>query len=434
MDTPTTSTIPGILGLSTLDARNQHLLALDPPKHYTCLPCGLPAELWNIIMDYLHDDKDALMSCLRACRGWGDFCRYHVYDTFIWSVIDEFDDTQCMFHPCPRYVRHLALNGGFLDELADGYDVEWLMPLARHLDEFVSVVHLEVESVDWDDVFETKAWNTFCAASGFLSQIKSLDLSNIPLQPFQNILDSICLFPALEKLDYLPSHVDIDDEDLDLQLCAPSRSWRVFSTEHAPLQLPTSGFWTWLSAVTFTSLQTIRLDSVPTSDLSSLTSYLHLLGASLRNFRVRFVTPHDIHDFAQSGALVKSTGLQRLELVGFIRQYHDNTIWVGEESLTFLTTIPGGSLYCLDIIMDNTSRRVAESSPSHSSALDGLLTSSDRFTALKRVHLTAALEYSDEARKSFPRCQRAGLLTMSAKKPNEFLATLESHNQCTEDN
>lgn len=110
-----------------------------------------------------------------------------------------------------------------------------------------------------------------------------------------------------------------------------------------------------------------------------------------------------------------------MELVGFIRQYHDNTIWVGEESLAFLTTIPGGSLYCLDIIMDNISRRVADSSLSHSSALDGLLTSSDKFAALKRVHLTAALEYSDEVQKSFPRCQREGLLTISAKKPVSLL-------------
>ncbi|KAJ3874380.1 hypothetical protein F5051DRAFT_474134 [Lentinula edodes] len=379
---------PGILGLNTLDARHQHLLTLDSHKNYYSLPCGLPAELWNIILDHLYDDRDTLLSCLLTCRAWGDFCRYHIYEIFTWSAIDKFDENgRSEFHPFPHYVRHLAISGGFLDDDVGSSDTEWLLPLARRLDQFVSVVHLEVDSIDWDEVFGSPAWDTFISATAFLSNIKSLDFSNIPLQPFQHILDSICLFPSLEKLDYLPSHVDFDEEILDFQCYIPSSSWHAFSTEHSPLQLPTVGFWTWLSAIAFASLQTIRLDSVPTSDLLSLSHYLRLLGASLKDFRIRFITPHDIYEFAQSNALTNSHGLKRLELVGIIRQYSDDRYWAGEESLNLLNMLPSTSLSGLDLVLDGTSRRIADSVPSRLSVFDKLLATSGKFPALKDVHL-----------------------------------------------
>lgn len=275
-------------------------------------------------MDCLHDDKDSLRSCLLACRSWGHFCRHHVFGTFTWNALDHDSDTKIdfesesnLFHPCPQYVRHLAINGygygsgSFItinddDSIPEDWDRDmytvhvddgWLLPLAERLDDFVSVVHLEVDSVDWADMFGTHAWDTFSSSTKFLSQIRSVDFSNIPLQPFQYLLDSICLFPALERLDYLPSHVDLDCDEVegvDYKSYAPPSSWNAFSTEHAPLQLPTSGFWTWLSAVGFTSLQTIRLDSVPTLDLPLLSRYLCLLGGSLKDFRIRFVKPRDI--------------------------------------------------------------------------------------------------------------------------------------------
>ncbi|KIK62487.1 hypothetical protein GYMLUDRAFT_58244 [Collybiopsis luxurians FD-317 M1] len=230
-----TTIATGILNLNALDARNQHLLSLEN-KQYTVFPCGLPAELWNIIIDYLHDDRQSLSACLSAYRAWGNFCRYHIYENFIWnaqnapSSVDRTDpDSECnvsLFHPCPQYVRHLTINGGFTDD--ELLDVDWLLPLACRLDIFQSVTHLEVESVDWDDIFGTHAWDTFLSAHNFLSRIKYLDLYNVPLQPFQYILDSICLFPALEKLDYLPSHVDCDnEEDVDHELYQPPSKWRI---------------------------------------------------------------------------------------------------------------------------------------------------------------------------------------------------------------
>ncbi|KAJ4480043.1 hypothetical protein J3R30DRAFT_2570450 [Lentinula aciculospora] len=409
----------GILDLHTLDARHQYLLALDSYQKYTRLPCGLPAELWNIILDHLYDDKGSLLSCLLACRAWGDFCRYHIYEIFTWSPVHKFDeDGWSKFHPFPHYVRHLAISGcSFGNDVIEDLDTGWLLPLAQRLYQFGSVVHLEVDSVDWDDVIGTHAWDTFISATGFLSQIKILDLSNIPLQPFQHILDSICLFPSLEKLEYLPSHVELDEEILNLQSNTPSILWHTFSTEHSPLQLPTIGFWTWLSAITFTSLRTIRLDTVPTSDLPSLSNYLCLLGQTLTDFRIRFITPHDVFKFTELNALANSTGLQQLELVGLIRQYPDDQLWAGEESLYFLDMLPGNSLSGLALVLDGTSRRIPDTISSHLPALDKVLAALTKFPQLKNIHLTVGCSRYDETSlemgDSFAECYKKGLITTS---------------------
>ncbi|KAJ3784660.1 hypothetical protein GGU10DRAFT_22846 [Lentinula aff. detonsa] len=408
---------PGILGLNALDARHQHLLALDSYKNFNSLPCGLPAELWSIILDHLYDNKRTLLSCLLACRAWGDFCRYHLYELFTWSTVNKFDEDGCStFHPYPHYARRLAISGSLLDDdVAEDSNIEWLLPLAQHLDQFVSVTHLEVDSMDWDDIFRTHAWDKFTSAKGFLSQITCLDFCNIPLHPFQHILESICLFPSLEKLDYLPSHVDFGEEIFDLQSYTPSSSWHAFSTEHSPLQLPTLGFWTWFSAIEFTSLQTIRLDSVPTSDLPSLSSYLRLLGGVLKNFRIRFITPHDVYEFVESNVLANSTGLQRLELVGFIRQYPNDQFWAGEESFNLLTMLPGTSLSGLDVLLDGTPHRIADSVLSRLAAIDDILATSEKFSALNNVHLHLGRcdKVNQEISKAFPSCQKKGLITVS---------------------
>ncbi|KAJ3834984.1 hypothetical protein EV361DRAFT_310408 [Lentinula raphanica] len=409
---------PGILGLNALDARHQHLLALGVSTNQISLPCGLPAELWSIILDHLFDDHKALLSCLLACRVWGDFCRYHLYEIFSWSYLDKFDEDACStFHPHPRFVRRFVISGSLCYGVSPE-ETEWLLPLAQRLDQFVSVAVLEFDSFEWDDVIGTTAWDKFTAARNFLSQIKDLNLSNVPLQPFRCILENICLYPSLEKFDYLPSHVELDDDDtiLDFQSYMPSRSWHTISTENAPHVLPTFGLWTWLSAITFTSLQTIRLDFVPKSDLPSLSNYLRLLGGVLKSFRIRFAAPRDVYDFLESNALANSTGLERLDLAGLLRQYNDDQLWAGEESFKFFTMLPSTSLSVVKFILNPRDSQGPSPGPSRLSAIDELLATSGKFSLLRNVHLRVGYKDEQHLSEALVLCHKRRLVTVSFRR------------------
>jgi hypothetical protein len=49
----------------------------------------LPAELTDIIVDFLHDDEEALASCSLVCRDWLAAARYHVFKELLlhpWNI------------------------------------------------------------------------------------------------------------------------------------------------------------------------------------------------------------------------------------------------------------------------------------------------------------------------------------------------------------
>lgn len=102
-------------------------------------------------------------------------------------------------------------------------------------------------------------------------------------------------------------------------------------------------------------------------------------------------------------------------MVGIIRQYSDDRYWAGEESLNLLNLLPSTSLSGLDLVLDGTSRRIADSVPSRLSVFDKLLATSERFPTLKEVHLRVGRSCDSETRirKDFAHCQRKGLVTVS---------------------
>src|SRR5579875_4036698 len=128
-------------------------------------------------------------------------------------------------------------------------------------------------------------------------------------------------------------------------------------------------------------------------------------------------------DFVESGALAKNTGLDRLEIIGLVHQNRNDQIWVGPESLAFLSMLPGAALSNLDIVVDNPSHRMAVENgsvpaPFHISTLDKLLTTTTKFASLRRVHLHLRIGgsyYGDEVmiKKAFATCQEKGLLAIT---------------------
>ena len=44
--------------------------------------CTFPAEIYNMIIDYLHEDKESLISCAIVCKAWVNTSRSHLFATF----------------------------------------------------------------------------------------------------------------------------------------------------------------------------------------------------------------------------------------------------------------------------------------------------------------------------------------------------------------
>ena len=43
------------------------------------MPCKLPPEITDVIIDHLHDDKHSLRACNQICRQWRPACQYHLF-------------------------------------------------------------------------------------------------------------------------------------------------------------------------------------------------------------------------------------------------------------------------------------------------------------------------------------------------------------------
>jgi hypothetical protein len=49
----------------------------------------LPAELTDVVIDFLHDDEDGLANCSLVCKAWLPATRYHIFENLVldpWSI------------------------------------------------------------------------------------------------------------------------------------------------------------------------------------------------------------------------------------------------------------------------------------------------------------------------------------------------------------
>lgn len=74
----------------------------------------IPPELVDIVIDHLHDDRQALLACSLVCRAWLPSCRFHKFG----SVVIPWPETKGHdFEECPiaaQFVRELTIGSSSL--------------------------------------------------------------------------------------------------------------------------------------------------------------------------------------------------------------------------------------------------------------------------------------------------------------------------------
>lgn len=103
-------------------------------------------EIWDIILDYLHDDKKSLSKCGLVTRGWLPTCRYHLFFELVLRLHDKTVDIKAIFRSAQDcgilpYVQKLAIRSG-------GRGL-WSEEPIPHLPFFPCVREMTISHLDW---------------------------------------------------------------------------------------------------------------------------------------------------------------------------------------------------------------------------------------------------------------------------------------------
>jgi hypothetical protein len=127
-----------------------------------------PQELCDVIIDYLHDDKLALIACSTVCKNWLPSCRFHLYSTihlpFIyphqssrstWPLIDAITGPRSS--GTRSSVRWLTLDGRHVEVMGMNLILE-------RLRDFDALERLDLIIINWQYVrLNRRAMENLCA-------------------------------------------------------------------------------------------------------------------------------------------------------------------------------------------------------------------------------------------------------------------------------
>ena len=178
---------------------------------------GLPPEVFDSIIDDLHDEPEALKTCSLVSKSWVPRARGHLFYKIKFRSSDEIDAWKRAF-PDPTtspayHTRSLSVRCADSVTSADAEEGGWLQ-------QFGNVVRLELwgNGAVWQ---EPKPKISFIPFYGFSQVVKSLRIM-CPLLPLAAVFDLICSLSLLENLTIISS--SMDTRDMDVTVPRPSKS------------------------------------------------------------------------------------------------------------------------------------------------------------------------------------------------------------------
>ena len=161
----------------------------------TAMPCSLPPEILDLIVDHLHDEPLTLKACCITSKAWIPRTRRHLFahvrfDKFMFTFelwMNAFPDPS---NSPAHHTQTLTILGLKLVAAASTDVGRWIRA-------FCNVVHLTVNPCDdWDG-----GWGngqvSLLPFHGVSPAIKSLSLDTISIPPSE-IFGLVCSFPLLE--------------------------------------------------------------------------------------------------------------------------------------------------------------------------------------------------------------------------------------------
>lgn len=159
------------------------------------LPVHLSArvapELYDRVLDNLHDSKKDLSACSTVCKSWLPTCRFHLFAEVIYNPeFSRFLDTHNSIAP---YIKHVTMKGPF--------NQEEIYISAKSILRLERLVKLHVETFNWESVKPlSTSFSLFIPETIFSHLLTSLTLRIIKFPSFTVFTAILDAFPVLQEL------------------------------------------------------------------------------------------------------------------------------------------------------------------------------------------------------------------------------------------
>jgi hypothetical protein len=152
-----------------------------------------PREIFDIVLDHLHDNRQALKVCSLVCKSWLSASRYHLFRSLVVRSRQSEKFGQVVTHrfsTLPNYVIHFTL-GDSIDAVGSYFTPK--LKLIRLIPRLSQMKSLRICSVN---VEACREWRTL----GSFTNVTDLEISFVRMSTCGNLLDLLAAIPSLEKV------------------------------------------------------------------------------------------------------------------------------------------------------------------------------------------------------------------------------------------
>lgn len=180
------------------------------------MPTALPPEIYDIVLGFLHSDKDALQACSLTCKAWLPASRYHLFDKIVLAPSDvlaflEYVDSSSS--TVATIVRRLVVQRSVYSMMR-ALRNKHITPRADHLKaHFRGLRSLTLSEVFWG-VLPSDIRYTLSE----LVAVTELNLHRVNFETLHQAVQFISAFPALEHLSFKQWAMQVPDVAMDSYL------------------------------------------------------------------------------------------------------------------------------------------------------------------------------------------------------------------------
>jgi len=232
---------------------------------------GLPSEIQDRIIDFLHDSKSTLLACALVCRAWVPTSRFHgeilVTATNVDVITETLKEPNCTIRSCKCLILRWYT------------DIRTAMRIMGRLEDLSTL--LTPHSLllrDWP-ILDLQTLTKFT----LFPSIKYLSLKNSPLSSLNYLDGMLTNFPNIHELSmtqcylYAPPHVGCV-----LFTSRPLRSLELIGPK-------ASGLLPYFIKGRIFPTKYFSMDSLGHDDISMIGEYFSMCGNALEEIRVGFI-------------------------------------------------------------------------------------------------------------------------------------------------
>ncbi|KAF8964422.1 hypothetical protein BDZ97DRAFT_1919105 [Flammula alnicola] len=238
------------------------------------MPPAFPKELCDVIIDYLHDDKEVLTKCSLVCTDWLPSTRFHLF-SYVQLVSIDIDvalDVICAPQSTiPSHIRRLEIDNNF------DSSTEFVNKVLAGLPPLGVLEHLTLVQVEWSSLSP----DARAHLQSLSKIIKTLGLYNIDFGTFNQLLEFITSIPLLETLSLSSITCNPSNESVISVLPPPLKTLKIEIDEHEFSFLE----WIFFDSQPVPSLHTLSLSGITLDrdDAKRISACICALGPALEH-------------------------------------------------------------------------------------------------------------------------------------------------------